>query len=210
MEEQKKYWDKVSDTKKFTTPFRMDLFKSHVSKNCSVLDFGCGYGRILSELRSEGFDNLTGVDYSIDMIKRGKADLPEIKLIHSTSGKLPFKNDSFDAVTVVAVLTCIVDDEALEKTVDELKRVLKPNGIIYINDFLINSDLRNKKRYEKYQGHYPYGVFRLPEGALLRHFDKKRLIDLLKAFNTITFDELLYTTMNGNKSNGFYYMGQLV
>ena len=207
--EQEKYWDKASLTKDFTTPFKMDLFCKYVEKDHAVLDFGCGYGRVLADLTKKGFGNLTGIDYSEDMIKRGHTLLSDVKLIHSDSGDLPFEDNSFDAVLLVAVLTCISSDDALLKTIDEIKRVLKKGGVLYINDFLLNSDERNIKRYEQHLDKGPYGTFELPDGALLRHFEKSKILDLLKHFKTITFDKVVFTTMNKNRSNGFTYMGSL-
>lgn len=207
--EQEKYWDKVSDKKEFTTPFKMDLFCEHLKKDAAVLDFGCGYGRVLGELKNNGFQDLTGIDYSIEMIKRGQKLLPDVKFLHSPEKKLPFESRSFDAVILVAVLTCITSDDAILKTIDEIKRVLKKGGYLYINDFLINSDERNIKRYEEHMDKGPYGTFELPEGALLRHFEENKIMDFLKPFKTIIFDRVTFTTMNKNRSNGFTYIGKL-
>ena len=93
---------------------------------------------------------------------------------------------------------------------NEIKRVLKPNGIIYINDFLLNDDERNIKRYNKFDDKYNcYGIFELDEGAILRHYDEKRIEELIKDFDTIEYEKVVYTTMNGNNSNGFNYLGKI-
>lgn len=38
-------------------------------------------------------------------------------------------------IILFAVLTCITEDEKQNALINEIKRVLKPGGIIYINDF---------------------------------------------------------------------------
>ena len=48
--DQKKYWDKVAEEKKFPTPFQIEEFEKHVLKEMNILDVGCGYGRTLNEL----------------------------------------------------------------------------------------------------------------------------------------------------------------
>ncbi len=53
-----------------------------------------------------------------------------------------------------------------------------------------------------------YGVFELPEGAILRHHDEKRLHHLLAGFAQIEYKHLTFTTMNGHTSNGFYFLGK--
>ena len=74
---------------------------------------------------------------------------------------------------------------------------------------MINEDQRNKERYNKYKDMYgKYGTFKLPEGALVRHHTKDHVFKMTKGFQEIVFETAIYTTMNGNKSNGFYYMGR--
>ena len=78
-----------------------------------------------------------------------------------------------------------------------------------MNDFLLNSDARNIERYEKYLDRYgTYGVFELPEGAVLRHHAEEYLRELLRDFTQLRYEHLTFTTMNGNRSNGFYYIGR--
>ncbi|RYL86386.1 bifunctional 2-polyprenyl-6-hydroxyphenol methylase/3-demethylubiquinol 3-O-methyltransferase UbiG [Sporolactobacillus sp. THM19-2] len=72
MQSQKEYWNKVASDKRFTTPFRLDLFSRYVAKDDRILDYGCGYGRTLSELSSRHFTHLYGVDFSEEMIQRAR------------------------------------------------------------------------------------------------------------------------------------------
>lgn len=53
-----------------------------------------------------------------------------------------------------------------------------------------------------------YGVFRLPEGATLRHHNEDYVYKLTTPFIQKEFEHLTFTTMNGNSSNGFYYIGE--
>ena len=62
MSTQKEYWNKVADTKEFTTPMQSAVFCRYVNRDAAILDVGCGYGRILNELHSLGFRNLCGID----------------------------------------------------------------------------------------------------------------------------------------------------
>lgn len=210
MIQQDEYWNKVAAEKEFTTPFKIDLFENHVKKNDKILDYGCGYGRTLRLLKDNGYLNLSGVDLSEKMIERAKKENPSMNYAVVKNNKLHFEDNSFDAVLLLAVLTCIINNKEQEMMINEIERVLKPNGVIYINDFLINNDDRNFKRYNKFKDKYNcYGVFELDEGAILRHFDEKRIKELTKDFNTLEYEKVVYTTMNGNKSNGFNYIGKI-
>lgn len=206
---QETYWDTVADDKKFTTPFQMELFTKYISPEKYILDVGCGYGRTLNELYQQGYKNLNGVDFSKKMIIRGQNLYPNLALKKNEKGVLPYKNQSFDAVILIAVLTCIISDTDQEKLMREIRRVLKNNGILYINDFLINTDDRNVRRYKKFaQKYHAHGIFELSEGAVLRHYSEMRINELTSGFETLEYRKTTYTTMNGNTSNGFYYFGK--
>lgn len=207
--EQKEYWNKVSETKQFSTPFQIDEFSKYVKKDDVVLDVGCGYGRTLNELYTKGYKNLIGIDFSKGMIERAKKINSDIDFRVMNNSKIDLPDNSVDSVILLAVLTCIVEDKEQEYLVSEIYRVLKKGGAIYINDFLLNNDERNLNRYNEFKNKYnKYGVFELPEGAVCRHHDKEWIKELLKDFKKKIFKEIEYTTMNGNKSNGFYYIGE--
>ena len=207
--EQKEYWNKVSKTKQFSTPFQIEEFSKYVEKSDIILDVGCGYGRTLSELYSNGYKNLIGIDFSKGMIERANSLNSNIDFRVMNDSKIDLTDNSVDSVILLAVLTCVVQDKEQEKLISEIYRVLKKDGIVYINDFLLNSDERNLKRYNEFKNKYnKYGVFELPEGAICRHNTKEWIKNLLKDFKDIKFEEVKYTTMNGNKSNGFFYIGK--
>lgn len=206
---QKDYWNSVSESKNFTTTFQADAFSEYVKKDALVVDVGCGYGRTLSELEQMGYTHLIGFDFSEKMIARGKHEHPELDLRVKPGSVIDLPDDSADAVILFAVLTCIVSDAEQRELISEIHRILKPGGILYVNDFLLNTDERNLKRYEEYCDKLGvYGAFELPEGALVRHHDGKYIHDLLSDFQCLEFDNVCFTTMNGNRSNGFYFFGK--
>ncbi|MFI8709410.1 hypothetical protein ACIGHG_20565 [Bacillus sp. NPDC077411] len=61
MNHQKEYWNEVANEKQFITPFQFDWFSKYVNKEAAILDYGCGYGRTLLELKQNQFMNLYGV-----------------------------------------------------------------------------------------------------------------------------------------------------
>lgn len=206
---QREYWDRVSEEKEFTTPFQTEAFGKYVEKKDRILDVGCGYGRTLNELQQEGFCNLIGIDFAAGMIERGRQQFPDLDLRVKESEAIDLPDQSVDAVILFAVLTCIRDDEEQRRLIKEIRRMLKPGGILYVNDFLLNTDDHNVPRYEKYKDKYGiYGVFELPEGAVCRHHDEGWIKTLLAEFKEMEYQRLTFTTMNGNKSNGFYFIGK--
>lgn len=207
---QQDYWNNVSGKKEFTTPFQAEAFSEYVTKDNCILDVGCGYGRTLDELYHKGYRNLIGIDFSEGMIKRGKQQFPYLDLRVKEDAGIALPDASVDAVILFAVLTCIRTNEEQEQLISEIQRVLKPGGILYVNDFLLNTDDRNLSRYERFKEVYGiYGVFKLPEGAVCRHHDEAWIRQLLKDFSERRYEHLTFTTMNGHRSNGFYFIGEL-
>ena len=205
---QDEYWNSVSEKKEFTTPFQSEAFSKFVSKDQVILDVGCGYGRTLNELYQNGYNKLIGIDFSSGMIERGKQQFPYLDLRVKQDESIALPDKSVDAVILFAVLTCIRKNEDQIQLLREIKRVLKPHGILYVNDFLLNTDERNLSRYEQFEEIYgTYGVFELPEGAVCRHHDERWIKQLLGDFSELEYQHLTFTTMNGHKSNGFYFIG---
>ena len=206
--EQRDYWDSVSEKKEFTTPFQAEAFSRYVGMDALVVDIGCGYGRTLNELYQQGYGHLIGFDFSPEMIRRGQRQFPDLDLRVKEDETIALPDASVDAVILFAVLTCIVKNEDQQKLISEIHRILKPNGIIYVNDFLLNTDERNTLRYSQYQEQFGvYGAFELPEGAVVRHHSEEWIRELLHDFAQEEFEHLIFTTMNGHKSNGFYFIG---
>jgi ubiquinone/menaquinone biosynthesis C-methylase UbiE len=185
-----------------------ELLKKYLRLDSRILDFGCGQGRILQQLKSEGFQKLFGVDISENMIKIAGKNLSGTGFKVNTGVTMPYDDLSFDCVIVAAVLTCIINRDEQIKLITEIKRVLKPNGLVYINDFLINNDQRNISRYEKYEKKYGiYGVFEIEEDVAMRHHSLQWVEELTSSFTKLLFEEKTYTTMNGHISKGFCFIG---
>lgn len=206
---QKAYWNKVADSKEFLTPFNSTEFSALVPKSARILDVGCGYGRILAELQEYGYSNLSGLDFSTEMIAKGKRLNPSFNLKVQEQAALDLSDNSVDAVILFAVLTSIISDDEQKFLIAEIARVLKPGGIVYINDFTINNDERNITRYNQYADKYgEYGFFEMPDGGVMRHHRMEYIAKLLSGFEKLIFEPTVFTTMNGNPSNGFYYFGK--
>ncbi len=209
--DQESFWDSVASHKEFPVPFNIDLFGKYVMKDMMVLDYGCGYGRVLNELHESGFVNLVGVDFSQGMIDRGRQLYPDLSLSKCPSGAIPFPDGSFHAVILVAVLTCIPQSEDQRALMAEARRVLKDGGILYLHDCLLNSDERNIERYREYSDRYgEYGVFELPEGAVVRHHSREHIEHTTVGWERVLYEECVHTTMNGHSTRGFCYVGRKI
>jgi SAM-dependent methyltransferase len=203
------YWDRVTNEKRFSHPLNLDWLGRWSNKQARILDYGCGYGRTLAELSLAGFRNLFGIDFSAAMLGRAGKEVPGARLVRNDGNSLPFKDGSCDAVLLFAVLTCIPDDDHQRSLLAEIERVLRPGGLLYLSDVLVNNDQRNRERYERYAEKYNcYGVFELPEGVVVRHHSKEWIAEITSSFQQLQFEPFTVTTMNGNASAALQYLGR--
>jgi len=206
------YWDRVAGEKSFSHPLRLDWLKRGIdlsTRHSTIVDYGCGYGRTLKELWRNGYHNIVGIDFSTGMLMRSRSELPRVPLVRSDGRTLPLRADSVAVVLLFAVLTCIPESDEQQRLIAGVSRVLQPGGLLYISDLLMNEDERNRARYEEYVHKYGcYGVFELPEGVVVRHHRKQWIEELTGAFETLGFEPFVVTTMNGNTSAAFQYLGR--
>ena len=198
------YWTRVAWEKEFSHPLDVERLAPALPRDARVLDLGCGYGRTVAALRAAGWRDVVGVDSAPGMIARGRSEHPELDLRLVPEGPLPFEDASFDAVLLFAVLTCIPDDDEQRALVREARRVLRPGGVLYVSDLLLQDDARNRARYDR------RGVFELPEGVVLRHHDPAWVDALLAAFERLSWTEPDVTTMNGHSARAFQFLGRRV
>jgi SAM-dependent methyltransferase len=204
------YWDRVAHEKRFSHPLQLDWLASYCNPDSRILDFGCGYGRTLGELATANYRNLVGSDFSEAMLARARLESPQASLVRNGSLSLPFADNSFDLVLLFAVLTCIPDSDEQRLLMKEIARVLRPSAFVYLSDVLINTDERNRLRYEQDAKTYGcYGVFKLPEGVVVRHHDKNWIEELTSGFEKMKYEPFTVTTMNGNSSSAFQYLGRI-
>eukprot|EP00906_Rhabdomonas_costata_P030618 RCo043256 len=179
--QQKQFWDAYEGP--VSIPLALDTFSRAVPAmpDVKVLDYGCGFGRTLQQLRSMGYPEkgLHGIDLSEAMVLKARRTLPRADLRVKKGRRLPYESGTFDAVVLVGVLRCCASNVEQVRLVEELRRVLRPTGVLYVVDFLISEDDDLILCYNSFQEgacegevDLPYGVFAVPgTGLLLRHHD---------------------------------------
>lgn len=104
-------------------------------KGISVLDYGCGSGKVSRRLRDDGFDYVTGVDISSTMIEKAiSAGTNRLRFEQIHGPNLPFPDNSFEAVISCFLFINIPERRELVRITTEVMRVLKPGGSYYILD----------------------------------------------------------------------------
>ena len=115
----------------------INILSKYLINKMNILEVGCSNGHKLNYLReknSEKIVNLYGIDPSEKSINHGKEAFNNIELKVGTADRLDYIDNFFDMI-IVGFCMYLVDRNLLYKSIAEIDRVLKPNGIIVITDF---------------------------------------------------------------------------
>jgi len=204
----KKAWDvafkkmgKVFTAPQEDMPKIVKLFKENNVKK--ILDLGCGSGRHTVYLAKHGFD-VYGFDISEHGIKILMKWLKKEKLKASLKvgdiyKKLPYRNNFFDAIVSVRTLHH-GKLEWIKNLVKEMKRILKPNGFVFITvrKHVPKKYIPKEKLYGiKYIAPRTYIILGGPEKDLPHYqFNKnilREIFDDFKIFNLWVDSESFYS-----------------
>ncbi|PAV31502.1 hypothetical protein CIL05_02270 [Virgibacillus profundi] len=109
----------------------------------TCLDIGIGTGNLGSKFLTEGI-KVIGVDQSEKMLEMCKEKHPLIEVRKGNFLAIPLMDNHVDAVVSSYALHHLTDDEKL-LALEEMRRVLKPNGQICIADLMfLNEDDREQ------------------------------------------------------------------
>jgi ubiquinone/menaquinone biosynthesis C-methylase UbiE len=99
-------------------------------EHLKVLDAGCGEGHLIQRLsQAESTNEYYGVDVTGIALERARARCPFARFKKMDISALKFEDGYFDVITITEVLEHIIE---YESAILELRRVLKPSGVIII------------------------------------------------------------------------------
>jgi SAM-dependent methyltransferase len=113
------------DLKRLLKPLGKDLGAFH-----SILDFGCGCGRVTRFLRPNVGQKVVGTDIDAESISWCNENLRHIAdfSINEALPPLPYADRTFDFVYCISVFTHLPEDMQFA-WLSELRRITKPRGI---------------------------------------------------------------------------------
>lgn len=96
-----------------------------------VLDLAAGTGTSSLPFRDAGAD-VVPCDFSVGMLREGKRKHPELPFTAGDATRLPFKDATFDAVTISFGLRNVEDTQGALR---EMLRVTRPGGRLVVCEF---------------------------------------------------------------------------
>jgi len=110
--------------------------------HAKILDLCCGTGDITNLLYHKYHKAvITGVDFSEEMLRIARDKNKKLKFEQANCLNLPYPDNSFDLITMSFGLR---NTENYDKALDEINRVLKPEGIFVHLDFGNASEIADK------------------------------------------------------------------
>lgn len=112
----------------WTAEIRRHLFEqAGLTPGSRVLEVGCGTGAVMGAIAKEVDFNLTGVDLDRPSLYFAQSENPEFQLTQADGHRLPFADESFDAVYCHYLLLWVNDPA---QVLSEMKRVTRPGGAV--------------------------------------------------------------------------------
>ena len=180
----------------------IEYFESFFSRfqNKNILDFGCGDGRLIYELKKDTKNILHGYEVSSKASMFFKAFNKKIKLYEGFE-ELEKMENCFDYVILSEVIEHIPDEE-INKNIELIHKILKNGGEIIVTAPHENLPV-HKKHYRHYNSenlleNFPSQKFDLLEKKFL--FKKNIFITILRK---IFFNR--YFLINSNLLHNLYY-----
>ena len=133
--------------RRWLQPPEQVIERSDIKPGMTVLEIGCGSGAFIAYTarkvgkngKAYGLDLQAGMLNQVErkLAKPEYRDIDNIFLVRASAHFLPFKDDSFDLVYMVTALPEVNDRS---KALKEVKRVLKPGGVLSVTELLPDPD----------------------------------------------------------------------
>lgn len=106
-----------------------EFYRKKMMAAKSVLDIGCGTGRVLAEARRSGHrGRLVGADPAAAMLAIACANSDEVEWLCSDAQRLP-TSDQFDLVVMTGhAFQLLLTDDEVRNALEAVRRVLEPTG----------------------------------------------------------------------------------
>lgn len=156
----------------------------------SILDFGCGCGRIMRHWANLPHAQFYGTDYNPSLIEWCRRALPFAKFsVNPLNGPFSYEEDQFDFVYSISVLThlTVADQQAW---MNELLRVMKPGGHLYLTLHGMMRDHMTAEQQKLFEAGHPvvFGERYAGSNACGAYFPESYVRNVLaKDFNIVDF-----------------------
>lgn len=145
-----------------------------------ILDLGCGNGKYSNKIQSicsqlvsgdKSFEQLSYINTHSLNVQANQISPFNHSIVQLDACHLPFKNETFDAVFSSWMLGTILDKNRQLMILEEMKRILKPQGKILLaeNDFASDFEIIRGRWPDPEHRTYQYNNWLLSQGFNVKH-----------------------------------------
>jgi len=109
--------------------FQNVLVEARVQPRWRLLEIGCSSGYFSSRLTGRGAQ-VFGIDLNTSLVAKAAQNCAAGRFCAAEPGRLPFGAASFDAVIMLEVIEHVGEEKPV---VEEIRRVLKPGGLLFLS-----------------------------------------------------------------------------
>jgi ubiquinone/menaquinone biosynthesis C-methylase UbiE len=203
-----------------TTEVSADLLES-LPRPRTVIDLGCGTGRCIDAIEVIAARSVVEVDVNYWAVHRAREHCGESRhsgFVAADGNLLPFEDDVFDLAVAQAFFTVIPTLAERTAIIEEVRRVTRPGGYLYVGDFL--QDRANAHYLQRYELGYElvgeYGTFPVEDSNgnityFAHHFGDDELPELLagQGFEVLKSHFVKMQTYSGNIIPGISLISRL-
>nr|WP_320015989.1 class I SAM-dependent methyltransferase [uncultured Desulfobacter sp.] len=120
---------------------RQDIIRLIPNRNARILDLCCGTGDQLKKLSDAGFNHLTGVDLSTEMLKVARKGNKIANLLESDVQHTGLPGASFDII-IISFAVHEKPARMQKNMLAQAKRLLAPEGQILLVDFSLDDQAK--------------------------------------------------------------------
>jgi len=221
--------DHAQDWLQFTdgeTPSSLALdpiFFEYVNPEDKILDYGSAWGRVPSQLREQGYNDVVGFDINVSELalarKQAHEANQESQYVAADARNLPFAPGTFNACLINGFMASQVDPADRVKVLKGAREMLKDDGILYMGVF--GQTPENDRHLRRYEAHEKltgeYGTYIVTDthevdGEELyrcHHYSEEELRELLEeaGFEIIELHKKQVDTIS-SVANGYYIIAK--
>jgi demethylmenaquinone methyltransferase/2-methoxy-6-polyprenyl-1,4-benzoquinol methylase len=120
---------------------RQEIIRLIPNHNLRILDLCCGTGDQLKKLSDAGFNHLTGVDLSTEMLKVARKGNKIENLLESDVQNTGLPGESFDII-IISFAVHEKPAQMQHNMLAEAKRLLAPDGQLILVDFSLDDQAK--------------------------------------------------------------------
>ena len=107
------------------------LVEKYLKEGDIILDLGCGSGQLFEFFKKKRVTYF-GIDFSEKLIEIAKKRYPIANFVAGNVAKLPFADEFFDKVYAIALFHHLPSKKLRSQVLNEIKRVLKKEGLLIL------------------------------------------------------------------------------